>query len=143
NWPQELTIAPRRLSMRTLSFLALAVSLAACGGSTSQGPDAVQGDSTAGGESGPSVELPTEITPEILANGEDLFDRYCDTCHPGGEEDIGPNLRGIRWTVGAMETQIRDGSGKMKPIPSSRLSDEGLPDLMAFLLQMEAVRQGQ
>ena len=75
-----------------------------------------------------------------LRKGRIAFDRYCDSCHPGGGKDIGPTLRRIRWSVGRMKRQIRRGSGKMKPIPPKRLSNAKMDSLMIYLAKLGAVR---
>ncbi|MCA9600890.1 MAG: cytochrome c [Polyangiales bacterium] len=74
-----------------------------------------------------------------VAAGSQSYEKFCDSCHPGGEDDIGPTLKDIKWSVDKMTAQIRNGSRKMKPIPAKRLADDKLPDLMAYLSTLNAV----
>lgn len=83
---------------------------------------------------------PEEAWRQRVARGRVAFNRTCDTCHPGGEEDIGPNIRRIGWATERMVRQIRRGGGRMRPIPPRRLPDERIDDLMAFLSTMGTVR---
>jgi len=72
--------------------------------------------------------------------GQIAFNQVCGLCHPNGEEDIGPRIRGDFWTVEAMVRQIRNGRGRMDPIPEARLPDEYMDDLMVYLSTIGAVR---
>jgi len=104
-------------------------------GETAEG-EGVAGDA---GDAGVPVD-PQQAWQERVRLGGQWFRRRCDNCHPGGEEDIGPNLRGIRWPVARMERQIRRGSGRMRPIPPGRLSAENMHALMAYMSRFRAVR---
>jgi mono/diheme cytochrome c family protein len=75
-----------------------------------------------------------------LAAGRQRFDHACGRCHPGGEEDIGPRLRNINWAEDRMLRQIRNGGGRMRPIPPARLPDSEIPALMAYMRTLHAVR---
>jgi hypothetical protein len=109
-----------------------------------EGPDGDgdgEGDgetSTEGGDAG--ERNPQQEWRAQVRVGRQWFNRRCDTCHPGGEEDIGPNLRSIRWPVVRMRRQIRQGSGRMRPIPPARLPDDKMDALMAYLSTIGSVR---
>lgn len=83
----------------------------------------------------------TAPTPAQVAHGAQIFNKYCDTCHPGGnaEPDYGPKIRDLNWSVPRVTAQIRNGKGKMKPIPPKKISDTDLPDLLAYLVTLRAV----
>jgi mono/diheme cytochrome c family protein len=100
--------------------------------------EGTEGEGTEGGaaEGGPVTE---EQWTALVREGRQWFNRRCDTCHPGGEEDIGPTLRRIRWAVPRMTRQIRHGSGRMRPISARRLPDENMDALMAYLSTFGAV----
>ena len=68
-----------------------------------------------------------------VAAGQEKFDHVCGTCHPDGSSDTGPDLHNKHWTVERVTNQIRNGSGNMRPIPVARLSDEDLPNVLAWL----------
>lgn len=157
--------SPHRTPLRSVFLmLALALTTGACGGSSaapeaSGAGDETQGDEAAGaGEGEGPLTDATSPCPaddpscagaaagggapadaEAIARGTAVFEKYCDSCHPGGGEDIGPTLLEIKWTSDRMVEQIRKGSKKMKPIPPKRLSDEKLQDLMAYLATIGSV----
>ncbi len=72
--------------------------------------------------------------------GRRWFNMRCDLCHPNGEEDIGPRIRGIGWPVARMRRQIRRGSGEMDPIPPARLPSMRMDEVMVYLSTIGAVR---
>jgi mono/diheme cytochrome c family protein len=158
-----------RFGIVSHSFYALALLgfAAGCGGSSPDAETAAESAETAGGEAasgtgeadGPLTDAtspcpaddPSCVAPEaaagaapseaLVTSGAAVFDKFCDSCHPGGGEDIGPTLLNIEWSADKMTTQIRKGSRKMKPIPAKRLSDEKLGDLMAYLVSIKSVAQ--
>lgn len=87
----------------------------------------------------PQTPTPTPAG-NLVAQGRAKYDRACGRCHPGGEEDVGPRLTGINWAQDRMTRQIRNGGGRMRPIPTARLSDADLPALMAYMRTIHAVR---
>jgi len=74
------------------------------------------------------------------ANGRPQFNRACGRCHPNGDEDTGPDLHNKNKTVDEMTTIIRSGSGKMKAIPATKLSNADLAKVMNFLRTIHTVR---
>jgi mono/diheme cytochrome c family protein len=129
--------------------------LTACGGgaaaaettttpasSSSAGGEAASGaaasPATTGGDAAASVS--SGASAELIAAGGERFEAVCGLCHPGGEEDSGPTLRDIHWDAARMRTQIRNGSGRMRPISAARLSDEDLEKVVAWLGTIGAVR---
>lgn len=88
-----------------------------------------------------SAEKPSKADwKDLVRRGQRRFDKACGNCHPDGEEDLGPSLIGIRWTVPRMTRQIRNGSGKMKPISTKRLPQSEMEPLMAYLSTLRAVK---
>jgi mono/diheme cytochrome c family protein len=128
--------------------------LTACGGGAAAAETTTTpAASSAGGESASSTETSTATTggnasatattgasAEMIAAGGERFEAVCGLCHPGGEEDNGPTLRDIHWDAARMRTQIRNGSGRMRPISATRLSDEDLEKVVAWLGTIGAVR---
>jgi mono/diheme cytochrome c family protein len=75
------------------------------------------------------------------ANGAAIFRRTCNRCHPNGNQDIGPTLHNINWDAARMTRQIRQGSGRMRPIAPARLPDAQIPALLAYMrTQFHSVR---
>lgn len=125
-------------------------------GATREGPDAAEGEGAAGEEGaggeggeataeGEATEGGEAADPEEqwrakVRVGRQWFNRACGTCHPGGDEDLGPRIIGKNLPVARMRHQIRNGTGRMRPIPPQRLPDRVMDELMAYLSTIRAVR---
>lgn len=70
--------------------------LAACGGSSSDSSDNGDNGTPPSAQIGPvqSVDV-GPIEDELAAEGEELFNTRCKTCHKLDEEHIGPTLRDV------------------------------------------------
>lgn len=75
-----------------------------------------------------------------VSRGKQVFIKRCDFCHPDGDGDTGPKLKGIRWPVQKTVNMIRNGKGKMKPMPPAKISSTQMRDLLAYLSTIRAVR---
>ena len=164
---KDLNLTRERV-MRKESFLSIVLALFgfACGGTDTQQATS-EAEQSSGGEAlehndeladedygSPEVENNTDNgtseqtdTPEakaewaaLVKRGRRQFARFCDTCHPGGQEDLGPSIIGKRFTVAKMRRQIRQGTGKMRPIPPKKLKEKDMPALIAYLSRLGAVR---
>jgi mono/diheme cytochrome c family protein len=86
----------------------------------------------------PATPATPAATAGDAARGRTAFARVCGRCHEDGESD-GPapnrNLEEAR-----MRTIVRQGSGRMRAIPTSRLSDGDLDAVIAYLRTTHAVR---
>ena len=120
-----------------------------CGGGAAASHETTpQPTASAGGEGGAASVTSAEGTastagaasPEMLAAGGERFEAVCGLCHPGGDEDNGPSIKDIHWDAPRMRAQIRNGSGRMRPISAARLSDEDLEKVVAWLGTIGAVR---
>jgi mono/diheme cytochrome c family protein len=93
----------------------------------------------------PTVATPTPPAvpaaatgPQLVARGLRSFERVCRTCHEAGESDgPAPNKN---WAEARMRTTIRQGSGRMRAIPATRLSDADLDAVIAYLRTTHTVR---
>jgi len=74
------------------------------------------------------------------ADGRPQFNRTCGRCHPNGEEDTGPDIRNKNKSVADMTKIIRSGTGKMRAIGPTKLSDADLAKVINFLRTIRAVR---
>jgi hypothetical protein len=126
------------MKIRSL-WIALAVgasSLAACGGGG--GSTAEGGGAAAGGE--PALVVTDQAEWDSLSgSGKDSFDRACGTCHPGGDADLGPAIKGHMYTMADMTKQIREGSGRMQPIDESKLPEAEMKGIMVYMATIGAV----
>jgi len=111
--------------------LLLPLLLAVGCGSSAESPES---EETEGGESA-SYEGPIGSTDAVA--GKDKFDTFCGDCHDGGDA---PNLSEDAHTPAQIRQQIREGSGKMRPIPENRLSAEDMESVLAFLATINAVK---
>ena len=95
---------------------------------------------------GPNVIAQRAPTPggpargNTVAAGRARYDRACGRCHPGGEEDIGPRLTGKLLTEERMIRQIRQGTGRMRPISLTKLPEAEMPAVLSYLRSIRAVR---
>jgi mono/diheme cytochrome c family protein len=121
-------------SIRTMGLGVGAVcALLACGGGAEEpGVEASSGDELAQYE-GPIASTDAE-------RGKELFSAHCDDCHPGGEEDVGPSLIADPHPPAQIRKQVREGSGRMKPFPEKRLSNDDLESILAYLASINAVK---
>lgn len=94
------------------------LALAACGGGGAAG-----GGVATGGAS------EADSTP-----GAARFRVVCGVCHGrNGDNGDAPNVRDLHWDAAGMRAQIRSGSGRMRPIPVTRLSDVDLEQVLVFM----------
>ena len=69
-----------------------------------------------------------------LALGEQVFDRNCSQCHPGGESGLGPSLNDKPLPRFAMKIQVRNGVGAMPRFSSNEVTDEQLSAVTQYLV---------
>lgn len=129
-----------KLTRATVCFCVLTVSglslgLVGCGGGGGGG-----GASGGGGTSGGESPYAGPIASSDVALGQQRYDSRCgNACHNSGG---GPPLANIGWTAERMRRQIREGSGGMAPIGVSRLSNEDMEAVLAYLVTIGAVVDG-
>lgn len=130
-----MTLTARTLSLMTATGLSLA--LAACGGGGGGGGGESGGG---GGSSGGETSYAGPIGSTDIALGQQKYDSRCgNACHNSGG---GPPLANIGWTAERTRRQIREGSGGMSPIGPTRLSDEDMEAVLAYLASIGAVSDG-
>lgn len=119
----------------TTTLAASALLLTACGkgGETSEG-----GSAASGGE--PALVISDQAEWDSLsAQGAESYERACGSCHPGGEADLGPALKGHEEPSATMVKQIREGSGRMAPIGEDKLPESEMKGLLVYLATIDAV----
>lgn len=125
-----------KLDARTLALVAwIVAALVGCGGGGGSAAEGEGGSASAGGES--SYAGP--IRSQDIALGQQRYESRCgNACHDSGG---GPPLANIGWTAERTRRQIREGSGGMSPIPPSRLSDDDMEAVLAYLVTIGAVTE--
>jgi cytochrome c5 len=101
-----------------------------CGSSA----ESAESEESAGGE---SASYEGAIASTDVETGKDKFDTFCGDCHDGGDA---PDLTAEAHTPAQLRQQIREGSGKMRPIPEKRLSAEDMESVLAYLATINAVK---
>lgn len=122
-----------RYTVRVFSTIA-ALAWVGCGGGAEE-PGGAEG--TSGAE---LAEYEGPIASTDVQRGKELFAANCDDCHPDGEEDVGPSLIADPHTPARLRQQIREGSGRMKPFPETRLADDEMEAILAYLASINAVK---
>ena len=74
------------------------------------------------------------------SRGQIVFMVNCHQCHPGGEAGLGPALNDKPFPEFLKKFQVRHGLGAMPSFPSSKISDQDLDDLMAYLSTLRRSR---
>jgi mono/diheme cytochrome c family protein len=119
----------------TLAAVGATSLAAACGGGSST---AEGGAAASGGE--PALVITDQAEWDTLStSGKESFDRACGTCHPGGDADLGPAIKGHSLTMADMTKQIREGSGRMQPVDETKLPEAELKGVMVYLATIAAV----
>ncbi len=123
-----------RLGCLSVTTLALG-----CGGAGTASPRSA---ATSGGE--PVIVITdTEEWDALKHAGEAAYVTACGACHPGGEADLGPKLKGEMQSVALMTKQIREGSGRMRPIGPLQLPESEMRGLMVYMRTLDAVADVQ
>ncbi|MBX9686356.1 MAG: cytochrome c [Candidatus Obscuribacterales bacterium] len=74
-------------------------------------------------------------------NGEQLFVRSCNTCHPAGKAGMGPRLDQIDLHYqddAALKKFLRSGKGMMPGQPEDSINDEEMSNLIVYLRSLSA-----
>ena len=75
---------------------------------------------------------PLQLT-ERQKQGQVLFMRECNGCHPGGAGGLGPGIANKPLPGFAMRTQIRAGVGAMPAFTDKMLSDAEVDAIVDYL----------
>jgi mono/diheme cytochrome c family protein len=74
-------------------------------------------------------------------NGEQIFFRTCNECHPGGKANVGPALDKLDEHFpddSKLIAYIRKGTVVMPPVPKSVLNDTEMSSLITYLRKLDA-----
>ena len=109
----------------------------ATGDETTSGGETTGGETTGGGTTAPAGTS----SPEVIAAGGERFEAVCGLCHGAtGDDGDAPTVHDIHWPAERMRAQIRNGSGRMRPISAARLSDEDMEKVIAWMGTIGGVR---
>lgn len=79
------------------------------------------------------IRGPLPDLDEAAALGEQVFGRYCQECHPGGEAGLGPSINDKPLPAFLIRFQVRRGMGAMPGFSSEQISDHELDALVRYL----------
>ena len=85
----------------------------------------------------PAPPAPPVAKPGDVTAGQAVFQQNCEACHPGGNEGVGPQLRGQGLPEDRIRTQVRQGGGAMPAFPPERINEQQLNDLVAYVLSLQ------
>jgi mono/diheme cytochrome c family protein len=85
---------------------------------------------------GEPVQAPLELTDAELVQGRDVFMRFCNSCHPGGESGLGFALNNKPLPGFLIRFQVRNGLGAMPAFGPDLISSEELDYLVAYLVTL-------
>lgn len=103
-----------------LAVLGVTLALAACGPA----------------RRGQPFGAPLQLT-ERQQEGQVLFMRNCNMCHPGGAAGLGPAINNKPLPSVAMRTQIRHGVGAMPAFTDEMLSDVQVDAIVDYLNKLQ------
>jgi mono/diheme cytochrome c family protein len=132
----------RRRAALLVSFVALPLALAACGGGEEAQPlpEGVTGTTPSQTES-TATETETgggNAQGDAEAGKQIYNDQGCGTCHTleaaGSNGTVGPNLDELKPEFDAIVEQVENGGGAMPPFKDT-LSEQQIKDVSAFVFE--------
>jgi mono/diheme cytochrome c family protein len=87
---------------------------------------------------GEPIRGPLALSSPKVEQGQQVFMRNCQKCHPGGEAGLGPALNDKAFPEFLKRFQVRHGLGAMPSFSKEEISEAQLDDVMAYL---KALRQ--
>ena len=112
-------------ALRTFGVALAASLLAACG-------SARRAEPLVGEKQPPNAQI---------AAGEQVFDRNCSQCHPGGEGGLGPSLNDKPAPQWAIRFQVRHGLGAMPRFSEREISDQQLTAMTKYMVWLRRQRR--
>jgi cbb3-type cytochrome c oxidase subunit III len=86
---------------------------------------------------GKEMKNPFAGTPEVIKEGEKLFDEKCSECHMDGTGGAGPNLTDDTWVYGGSDAEVFEtiAYGRKGGMPSwkSELGADNIWKIIAYL----------
>jgi len=69
--------------------------------------------------------------------GQQVFARYCNTCHPGGGRGVGPSLMMKNYSADELEAVIRHGKAQMPGFGEKVISNDDLYAVVDYVIGMK------
>lgn len=73
--------------------------------------------------------------PGSVQNGKDVYDKFCNGCHPSGKAGVGPTLIGKN--DASIKATVRQGKGGMPPFAAGQIADAQLDDLSTYVTSLK------
>ena len=73
-----------------------------------------------------------------VANGEELYMKHCDKCHPGGEAGLGPAVNSNPAPQFVKRFQMRHGLGVMPSFKGPEIPKSDLRDISKYLKALKS-----
>jgi len=70
-----------------------------------------------------------------IQNGQDVYNKFCNGCHPNGKAGMGPALIGK--SEASIKTATRQGKGAMPGFGVAQISDVQLADIVAYVTSLK------
>lgn len=80
----------------------------------------------------PFIDTPP-ITDSAVQQGQQVFNRICQQCHPGGAAGLAPALNNKPYPGWVIRFQVRHGGGDMPSFPEEKITDEELDAVVQYL----------
>lgn len=84
---------------------------------------------------------PLMASSKEVRQGEVLFNRFCNSCHPNGTAGLGPALNNKPLPGFAIRFQIRKGFGVMPAFDEEVISDDGTKQIVAYLKELRKLEK--
>lgn len=79
-----------------------------------------------------TVKPLANMTKEVQ-EGKALFNKYCNSCHPGGDAGLGAPIVSTSVPGFAIQFQIRNGLGDMPAFSEEEISDEEVDKIVDYI----------
>lgn len=80
------------------------------------------------------IKGPLKLSTAELTEGKKHFDRYCNSCHPGGEAGLGPALNNKSIVPSfIIKFQVRNGLGKMPSFSREQIPPDELDKIVKYI----------
>lgn len=79
---------------------------------------------------------PLQTEAAEVVQGKMLYDRYCNSCHPGGASGLGPALNNKPLPGFLVRFQIRKGLGVMPAFSDEVISDKETKMIVAYMKKL-------
>jgi mono/diheme cytochrome c family protein len=126
------------LILFTFLLITLAVS---CRGYKEPGSEHVSGGEDAHSEENEFAHYEGPIASSDIPAGHEVFNNYCNGCHPGAGQGYGPSIVEHAHTASRLRRLIREGEDKMPSFTFEDIDDESLEDLLAYLESINAIKK--